>query len=77
MKTSYLILAAIGAGVVLLLTNDKAKGMGKDMLSNAGDLKDKLSKLFVDMSGEMKNLTKSLTKQAGQLATDATEKVTS
>jgi hypothetical protein len=77
MKTSYLILAALGTGVILLLTSDKGKDLSKSMINNAGELKGRLGKLFKNMNGEMLALGKNLNKQMCDLTGAVKKKVAS
>jgi len=77
MKTSYLILAALGTGVILLLTSDKGKDLSKSMINNAGELKGRLGKLFKNMNGEMLALGKTLNKQMCDLTGSVKKKVVS
>ena len=75
MKAKYLVLAAIGAGIVLALRSEKGKAWSKDMIDDADKLKKKLNKLAGETGTQLGDLTTKLAKELSGLGTDARERV--
>lgn len=75
MKTSYLIFAAVGAAAVLLLTSDKGKKVGKDMMDKTGDWTNRLTKLLGSATHEINDLKNLVSSEIEGLSEDARERI--
>lgn len=74
-KTKYLLFAALGVGVALLLTSDKTKNLRDDIAENAGKWKDKLGKMGKETGDKLADLKKMVSNQVEGLSEDARERI--
>lgn len=75
MKAKYLVLAALGAAIVLALKSEKGKAWSKDMMDDADKWKKKLNKLADETGSQLSDLTAKLTKELSGLGADARDRV--
>lgn len=76
MKTSLLVLGALGAtAVTLLFTTKKGKAIRSDIANNVGDWKNQLKKLARSTGSEVSDLQKLVSKEVQGLGEDARHRI--
>jgi len=75
MKTKYLVLAAIGAAVILALRTEKGKAWSEDMLEDAKKWKKKLDEMAGDAGNQISDLKDKLSKEVAGLGSDARDRI--
>ena len=75
MKTKYLVLAAIGAAVILALRSEKGKAWSEDMMEDAKKWKKKLNKLAGETGSQIADLKDKLSKELSGLGTEARDRI--